>query len=102
MKKSNLMSVAVLALTLVVSGFQPVEACPGKKCCGEKMFESMDKNNDGLVSKGEFRKSHNERMKEFFEKVDTDKNGKISKEEMEAKHEKKKECSSKSCPKKKS
>lgn len=55
------------------------------------MFEAMDENGDGMVSKDEFMASHMKR----FEKMDANADGNVSKEEIEAyraaKHEKMKE-----------
>lgn len=45
-----------------------------------KMFEAMDENGDGMVSKDEFMASHMKR----FEKMDTNADGNVSKEEIEA------------------
>lgn len=45
-----------------------------------KMFEAMDANGDGMVSKDEFVASHMKR----FEKMDANTDGNVSKEEIEA------------------
>lgn len=45
------------------------------------MFEKMDANSDGVVSKDEFVQAHEEK----FNKMDADGNGEVSKEEAEAK-----------------
>lgn len=45
-----------------------------------KMFEAMDSNGDGMVSKDEFMAAHMQR----FEKMDTNADGNVSKDEIEA------------------
>lgn len=76
----------------VVSGFaasiplalaQPKEP-PRRGQVADSMFEEMDTNHDGFVSREEFNAFNNKR----FDAVDTNHDGKISHEEMEAAREK--------------
>lgn len=57
---------------------------------GSGMLESMDKDKDGKVTLEEFTEAHLARMKEMFEKLDVNKDGVISKEDREARMAEKK------------
>ncbi len=61
----------------------------GDKSHHAKIWEKMDANNDGAVSKDEYNKSH----ADMFVKMDANKDGKVTKEEkMAFKKSKKKDC----------
>jgi Ca2+-binding EF-hand superfamily protein len=89
MLKKSLMvltSAAVIAgSSLAFAATTPATPATGDR--GAKMFEKMDSNSDGFVSKDEYLAKTEKR----FEAMDTNKDGKISKDEFKAHHEAMKE-----------
>lgn len=83
MKLVKLFALAALAVT--VSGTAALaDSHEGKgPHKGGKMFEKIDANKDGFISKDESRAFHDAR----FAEKDIDKDGKVSKDEMKAHHE---------------
>lgn len=73
---------AISALALILSG----PAMAGEEGQHEpgKMFEKVDTDKDGLISKAEFLAKH----EEMFTKIDTNTDGSLSKEELDAGREK--------------
>ena len=73
---------AFLAL-LVISSF--IVNCATTKTTGHaywtKVFEDIDKDNDGYLSKKEFTRAYPVRGDEYFQQTDSDDDGKISQEE---------------------
>ena len=100
MKNLLLLVISVFALTLV--GCAHGKKGCGKSCKmmkkghhghhGEKMFEKLDTDKDGFISRTEYDAKH----KDMFSMMDTNKDKKISKEEAMAHHKgmmkKKKGC----------
>lgn len=86
----------MVALVAVVASVQVANVYAGDKACHGKMFTSADANNDGKLSKEEFKAHHDKRMEEKFNKIDANGDGFIEKAEKKAAHEKmkehKKEC----------
>ncbi|MCB0391926.1 MAG: hypothetical protein KDD58_11585 [Bdellovibrionales bacterium] len=89
-----------MRLLLVLLAFTTLTACANKgyrkdkKMFYTKMWEKMDTNNDGNVTRQEYDASHDKHFKD----VDTNNDGKITKEEHKAFHKSKmKDC----CGKKK-
>ena len=89
MKKTHLIYSAVIAL--MIGGIVPAMADGhggGKGKHKNAMFEKLDTDKDGLVTKAEFM-AHAEAK---FAKMDADGNGSFTKEEAKAKHMEKKEA----------
>ena len=49
-----------------------------------KRFEKIDKNDDGLLSKGEMMEAHRDRINKLFTKFDKNGDNKLSKKELRA------------------
>lgn len=82
------------ALTVLMIGATSVAMADGKRDGhrspsehGKKMFEEMDANKDGIVT----REEHNTFTNARFDEMDADKNGKVTKEEAEKHREMRKE-----------
>lgn len=82
MKKMVMFGVAAVALSLMAS---PVMAEGAKR--GDRMFNHIDANNDGVVSEEEFNAIHEKR----FDALDADDSGSVTKEEIQAHHAKMRE-----------
>ena len=81
MKTTNVLALAALALTIASPAF--ANQGPGRPHCGHKgghMFERVDANKDGVISKAEFR-AQGDRM---FAKLDLNRDGRITKAESDA------------------
>jgi len=64
----------------------------GKNIDPDKVFEKLDTDKDGKISKEEVDKADRPRLKENFSKIDTDNDGFISKEEFKKMVEKRREA----------
>lgn len=77
MKKLLMLSVAFVTFSMP-QAFAQEE----KQTRGGKMFEETDTNNDGIISKEEFKVHHEQKMEEWFAKLDTNGDGKITEAEV--------------------
>ena len=84
--KHTMISAAVLSVMMAASGVAHAEMQHGQHGQhGAKMFEKIDTDKDGAISKAESQAFHEAR----FAEMDANKDGKVTKEEGKAHHEKK-------------
>lgn len=79
--KHTIIPAAVLGLLMATSGVANAEMHKGPRGQhGDKMFEKIDTNKDGAISKAESQTAHDTR----FVAMDTNKDGNVTKEEAKA------------------
>ncbi len=87
MKKMTLYSLSLISAFAATSAFATEAPTPpvGEKNQAEKKLNENDTNNDGFISRDEWRTKGDQ----VFGEIDTDKDGKLSKDERKSHHEKK-------------
>ncbi len=80
--KQYISILAILCLAAISSDTYAQQKGHGKNINPDKVFEKLDADKDGKISKEEVDKADRPRMKENFSKIDADGDGFISKEEL--------------------
>lgn len=78
--KRNVLAVAILGTVIAASGAAYAKGPHGGGHHGDKMFEKIDTNKDGAISKAESQAFHDAK----FTGMDANKDGKVTKEESKA------------------